>query len=387
MRMYEVDPVKPSAVTHFDWLTLVFPVYLDGTLLMWQPFKDWLNQWLTELKINSLIFTPLDHGIYSYPNAMVSGDNSIIVGWPSEDQLLAGDGDGKNTWMLQISGAGVETIESMGVNYDFTIANFIDTAVNKLQATFSRVDPCCNFFNYPKEYSARYVGEEAKKGNLVTRASTVRLVRRFSSKGAKDDADAYQGVSEGYTCYVGKNPKQLRVYNKLAERSDKVNLRYQVKSWSRWEFQLNGVNAQAFMDAYIHNDYDLVQTWTDWLATNYRWIERVGHQEKRSRYPNAKWFDNLVKSAKEKIKVRSGRQSPTFERQAKWIDNQVMPTLATIYYARFQKYQENGLTSDDAKKLAIKKLVDDLEAQAMDQKVNWSQVSTFVEEIKNEAWR
>ena len=186
---------------------------------------------------------------------------------------------------------------------------------------------------------------------------------------------------------MGKNPKQLRVYNKLAERSDKVNLRYQVKSWSRWEFQLNGVNAQAFMDAYIHNDFDLVQTWTDWLATNYRWIERVGHQEKRSRYPNAKWFDDLVKNAKEKIKVRSGRQNPTFERQAKWIDNQVMPTLANIYYARLQKYQENGLTSDDAKKLTIKKLVEDIEAQALDQKVKWSQVSTFVEEIKNEAWR
>lgn len=387
MRMYEVDPVKPSAVTHFDWLTLVFPVYLDTTLLMWQPFSEWLNQWLTDLKINSLVFTPLDHGIYSYPNAMVSGDNSIIVGWPNEDQLLAGNGDGKSTWMLQISGAGVETIESMGVNYDFTIANFIDTAVNKLDATFSRVDPCCNFFNYPKEYSARYVGEEAKKGNLVTRASTVRLVRRFSSKGAKDDIDAYQGVSEGYTCYVGKNPKQLRVYNKLAERSDKVNLRYQVQSWSRWEFQLNGLQAQAFMDAYIHNGYDLVQTWTDWLYTNYRWIERVGRQEKRSRYPNAKWFDDLVKNAKEKIKVRSGRQNPTFERQAKWIDTQVMPTLANIYYARRQKYQENGLTSDDAKKLAIKKLVDDIEAQAMDQKVKWSQVSSFVEEIKNEAWR
>ena len=387
MRMYEVDPVKPSAVTHFDWLTLVFPVYLDATLLMWQPFSEWLNQWLTELKINSLVFTPLDHGIYSYPNAMVSGDNSIIVGWPNEDQLLAGDGDGKNTWMLQISGAGVETIESMGVTYGFTIANFIDTAVTKFQATFSRVDPCCNFFNYPKEYSARYVGEEAKKGNLVTRASTVRLVRRFSSKGAKDGLDAYQGVSEGYTCYVGKNPKQLRVYNKLAERSDKVNLRYQVQSWSRWEFQLNGLQAQAFMDAYIHNGYDLVQTWTDWLYTNYRWIERVGRQEKRSRYPNAKWFDDLVKNAKEKIKVRSGRQNPTFERQAKWIDTQVMPTLANIYYARRQKYQENGLTSDDAKKLAIKKLVDDIEAQALDQKVKWSQVSSFVEEIKNEAWR
>lgn len=379
MRMYEVDPVKPSSIVHFDWLTLVFPIGRDEQARNGKTVVDFVDNVLRVLKLDRLVFMPLAHGLYTYDKAKTAGNNSIIVAW--YDPIKGVLPKGKQTFMVQMSGSGVETLESILLNEGLTVADFIKKAIS-CGSTFSRVDPCCNFFNYPKEYSARYIGEEAKKGNLVTRSSSVRLVRKFSSQGARDDLDAYQGASEGYTCYVGKNPKQLRVYNKLAERSEKVNLLYQVKSWSRWEFQLNGLQAQAFMDSYINRDFDLIQTWIDWLTSNYRWIERVGHQAKRSRYPNASWYDNLIKTAKEKIKVRSGRQSPTFERQAKWIDTQVLPTFASIYYARLQKYIENGVSYSDARKLAIEKVIADLERQAINERVDWAQVSSFVEESR-----
>ncbi|WP_179221375.1 replication initiation factor domain-containing protein [Lactobacillus taiwanensis] len=379
--MYEVDPVKPSSIVHFDWMTLVFPIGRDEQARQGKTVCEFVDGVLHGLKLDRLVFMPLAHGLYTYDKAKTAGNNSIIVAW--YDPIKGVLPKGKQTFMVQMSGSGVETLESILVNSGLTVAEFVKKAIEEFGATFSRVDPCCNFFNCSKEFSARYVGEEAKKGNLITRSSSVRLVRKFSSQGAKDDLDAYQGASEGYTCYVGKNPKQLRIYNKLAERSEKVNLLYQVQSWSRWEFQLNGVHAQAFMEAYVDRGFDLVQTWIDWLSSNYRWIERVGHQEKRSRYPNASWYDNLIKTAKEKIKVRSGRQSPTFERQAKWIDKQVLPTFASIYYARLQKYVENGVSYPDAKKLAIEKVVADLERQAINEKVDWAQVSSFVEESRD----
>lgn len=173
----------------------------------------------------------------------------------------------------------------------------------------------------------------------------------------------------------------MRVYNKLAERADKVNLLYQVKSWVRWEYQLNGVQAMAFMDALRERDYDLVQTWIDWLVSNYRFIERVGHQAKRSRYPNATWYDDLIKTAKEKIIVRSERQKPTFERSEKWIKKQVMPTLATIYFARYNKYIQNGVSEADAERLALEKIKQDIEDELVLQNIDWSSVYNYIKEM------
>ena len=373
-RLYTIDPEKPASVVHFDWLTLVFPLP-DEIGRRGKTASEWVYAILEKLYISDLIFQPLEHGLYTYENAETAGNNSIIIAWSDKDK--------ESTWMLQMSGAGVETLESILANHNEVIKDFIKKA-NQLDASYSRVDPCCNFFNYPKELSARYVGEEAKKGNLITKTRSVRIIRRFSSTGARNDLEAYQGVSEAYTTYIGKNPKQLRIYNKLAERSDKVNLRYQVKSWVRWEFQLNGTHAQTFMNSYVGRNYDLVQTWIDYLASGYRFIERVGHQAKRSRYPNATWYDDIIKNAKKKIIVRNERQKPTFERSAKWIDKQVLPTLSTMYYARLQKYVENGVTYADAEKLAFQKIKKDIESVAVNQDIDWKRVSAWVQEQKDE---
>lgn len=368
VRLYKISPTEPAAIVHFDWMTVVFPVP-ELRDLAGLTVRDYIKGILAQIGLDDLYFEDLKHGIYMYENSAVAGENSIILGW-DESAVYS------STFMLQMSGSGVETLESILEKKSSVIAEFVKKCL-ELDANFTRVDPCCNFFNYPIEYSARYVGEEAEKGNLVTRASYVRTIRKFSALGGKDDQEAYQGVSEGFTTYIGKNPKQLRVYNKLAERSDKVNLRYQVKSWSRWEFQLNDKYAQAFIDAYVERDYDLAQAWVDWLATNYRFIERVGHQAKRSRYPNATWYDDLIKTAKEKIIVRSEKQKPTFERQAKWIHRQVMRTAATMFFARVKKYMLNGVTESDAINLALENVKSAFQKQALEQNIDWKRVVTY----------
>lgn len=382
-RLYTISPTKPATVVHFDWLTVVFPIPQTEAERLGKSVKDYINYVLSDFGLDdmSLKYEELDHGIYSYDKSAVTGNESIILAWyVGEKGKLRSD---KCNFMLQMSGAGVETLESVLDNYNLTVADFIKS-VTDLGATFSRVDACNNFFNYNKKYSARYADEQASQGNLVTRASSVRRVAKYASSGEKCDLEAYIGASQGYTFYIGKNPKQLRIYNKLAERSDKVNLRYQVKSWSRWEFQLNGAQAQGFINNYLQRDCNLAQTWVDWLATNYRFITRRGkgihHQAKRSRYPNASWYKDIIKTAKEKTIVRTEKQKPTFERSAKWIDKQVMPTLASIYEARVRKYVQNGVQYHDAQKLALKKVKQDIDNQLVNQNVNEKLISTWLAE-------
>lgn len=383
-RLFNVSPTKPASVVHFDWMTTVLPLPVDcGDRYGLLP-EEYVKLILKKLNLGKgdLVYSPMKNGIYTYDRAMCSGGNSIIVGW--YDKVRSSDlklPEGHDTFMIQISGTGLETIESVLDKRDKTLFDLIKE-LEALNASFSRIDACCDFFNYPKEYSARYVAEQAEKGNLITTSKRVKIIHSFDSSGAREaDLEAYQGSEEGYTLYIGRNPKQMRVYNKLAERADKVNLLYQVKSWVRWEYQLNGVQAMAFMDALRERDYDLVQTWIDWLVSNYRFIERVGHQAKRSRYPNATWYDDLIKTAKEKIMVRSERQKPTFERSEKWIKKQVMPTLATIYFARYNKYIQNGVSEADAERLALEKIKQDIEDELVLQNIDWSSVYNYIKEM------
>lgn len=383
-RLYTISPTKPATFVHFDWLTLVYPVDTDELERLGMDVECYVDDVLNRFGLDSkeLVYDNLKHGIYFYDHARITGNESIIIAWYDTDRgYLPED---KCNFMIQMSGAGVESLESILDLKGLTVADFIKTSVNKYQATFSRVDACNNFFNYGKKYSAKYADEQASKGNLVTRAQTVTRIAQYPATGEDHSLASYLGADQGYTTYIGKNPKQLRIYNKLAERASKVNLLYGVKSWSRWEYQLNGVQAQGFIENYLKRDCDLVQTWVDWLATNYRFITRngkgVSHQAKRSRYPNATWFDNLIKTASEKTYVRTEKQKPTFERATKWIRHSVVPTLASIIKARQLKYMQNGVCYEDAHELAFKKVMADTDLAIMNDDTKDHLISTWLKE-------
>lgn len=371
-RMYSVDPHKRSAVVHFDWLTAVLPIPdeqgRNGESIDW-----WVFYLLDKLNV-SYKFEPMKHGLYLYDTASSAAGASIIIAYNKTD-------DRDNSLMIQMSGTGVESLESVLEDKGNVVADFINQVL-ELGGTFSRVDACCNFFNYPIEYSARYAGEEALAGHLVTRSSHVKMIRSFHSNGGRNDVEAYQGIAEGFTTYVGVNPKQLRIYNKLAERSDKLNQRFAVDSWSRWEFQLNGKHAQGFIDAYVDRSFNLVQTWIDWLASNYRWVDTtmVKPQKRRDRYPNAQWYQDIIQNLHNEIKVRSEKQKPTLERSENWVKTQVMPSLGNIYYARYLKYVKNGVSSHDAEKLAFKYIQRDIESVVVNDDINRTMVDGWLRE-------
>lgn len=376
-RLYNIDPHRPTATVHFDWLTAVIdvPGAINRNGL---TIEQWVTQKFVDLGVRYDVWIG-GNGLYTYEHSKVTARDSIIMAWPEVPDEI----DSRKSWvgdaMLQMSGAGVESLESVLDNNGLKIADFVKGIIACEGGHFSRVDACCNFFNYPKEFSARYVGEEALAGHLVTRSSSVRLVRRFSSDGGRNDDEAYQGLAEGFTTYIGKSPKQLRIYNKLAERSDKINLRFNVDSWSRWEFQLNGPHAQQFIDAYIDDGCNLPTTWKAFLAGSYRWIEETGHQEKRSRYPNATWFQKLIDGSY-KLKTRAEHQLPTFERSEHWLKHQVSSTLATVYLTRYKKYILNGVDPKDARKMAIKQLMRDVDDKVLNDDVNLTTVDAWLKE-------
>lgn len=372
-RLYGIDEHKPSTIVHFDWLTAVLPVPSEYDR-MGLSVKAWAMSRFKSLGFDYETWIPMKHGLYTYANAMVTARDSIIFAWTEDNQEGSID-----DCMMQLSGAGVESLESVLANQNLTVAEFIKRFCNEFHGHFSRVDACANFFNFPVQYSARYAGEQALAGNLITRSSSIRTVRRASSSGGKSSKDAYLGTAEGYTLYVGKSPKQLRIYNKLAERSDKINVLYKVDSWSRWEFQLNGEHAQGFIDEYLKRGCDLPKTWIGFLAGSYRFIERVGKQEKRSRYPTASWFEKIT-SGSIPFRTRVERQMPTFERSEKWLTKQVSSTLATVYLTRFKKYILNGLSEEDARNLAIDKVMKDIDYRIANDDVNLSTVESWLKE-------
>ncbi|MBT8810423.1 replication initiation factor domain-containing protein [Lactobacillus delbrueckii subsp. bulgaricus] len=386
-RLTTVDPIKPSSTCHFDWLTVVFPIPETSEERSFWTIDGWIDGLLDDLYLGDLTWESLKHGIYTYDQAKASGQ-SIIVSWnePHKRDPYTGElgyAPGKSTVMIQMSGEGVETLESILNNRGQVIADFVRSCF-KLNGHFTRVDACTNFFNWAHFYSARYVGEQIEKGCLITRSTSVKIIKSFHSSGALPECEeAYQGSREGFTTYIGVTPKQLRIYNKLAERSSKINRFYNVRSWSRWEFQLNGDQAQTFMTEYRDSGYDLVQTWTNWLASSYRFIDMSGKkQAKKSRYPTARWWKKLVSDANKKIKVRAEKQKPSFERQKKWIDRQVLPTAAAMYQARYKKYVQNGLTEIDAKRQALEKIERDLREAIDDGRIDKSKVETYLEEHK-----
>lgn len=386
-RLKTVDPVKPSSACHFDWLTVVFPIPDLEERHFW-TVDSWIDGLLADLYLGDMTWEDLKHGLYTYEKAKASGGQSIIIAWnePHFRDFKTGEmiyAPGKNTLMIQISGEGVETLESIFENRGQVIADFVKVCF-EYDGHFTRVDACTNFFNWSHFYSARYVGEQIEKGCLISRSTTVRTIKTFHSSGALPECEeAYQGSQEPFTTYIGVNPKQLRIYNKLAERSNKINRLYNIHSWSRWEFQLNGNQAQTFMTEYRDSGYELVQTWTNLLASSYRFIDMSGKkQAKKSRYPTAKWWQKLVSDATKKIKVRTEKQKPSFEKQKKWVDRQVLPTLASMYQARFKKYVQNGVSEEDAKRLATEKVEREIQETIDSDRFDKSKVEAYLEEHK-----
>lgn len=362
MRNYLVDSTHKADVMHFDWISVVFS-FDSFDALKNSPFgskSDLIQFWVSHYLHLDEVWYPSGK-LQGYDKSLGTANNSIFLGFNT--YLTKSD-----NFLIQLSGSGVEHLETVLSHENYTIDDFLikfckDMPVDEFH--FTRLDPCRNFFNWDKHVSALYVGKQIELGNLISKSRYTKTVHSFSSDGALPAKEAYTSSKEGYTTYIGKNPKQLRIYNKLAERRAKLSKFYNLKSWSRWEFQLNGNHAQEFYELYLR--FGLPKAWTSYCKDFVRFITKAGQakQSKKSRYKTAKWFNEIIESAEE-IKLRRPGEKPTLQRTNKWLINQVSTRLAEIVKARELKYIANGFEVEDAEKLAREKVISDL----IDDKIN-----------------
>lgn len=360
----------------FDWLTVVFDFECE-----FDDRQSKLDYVLYKLHMKRLgKIVPMKTGLYTYSDAFTLSGTQIIVAYDmvSLDTLEI---------MIQLSGGGVDILQQALVIDNLSINNFIASVID-MGGHFSRVDVAADFINYDFHYSPHYLNEQAKSGHLLTKSRYCKYIHSYDSSGSEYFFKNRNPEEEGSTLYIGKTPKQFRIYNKYAERIAKVGLIYDVDSWYRWEFQLNSPYAQSFIDAFINDDnFNLPQTWLDYLAGNYRFLytdlDGADYQKKRSRYDNASWWDDIVECADGELKLYRSRDKPNLTRTTNWIDRAVMPSVASIFLARLNKYRENGLGYDDAYELAMKQVQVEI-ANALDNnRVDGTRVRAFMNDLEN----
>lgn len=282
---------KRLAETRIDWLTLVYDVH-NGSC----EFEDIMQS----LKVYDSFMWKQCKPINHYSICYYLADASIIVG----EKVGTSDEEGHTDvveCMIQFSGTGLSMYsEYLSDHFNLSIVGMLKRQLENYDVSVSRIDVATDFYNYDYHYSPLYLYQQSKyEHNLVTKTRSVKFVDSFPSTGVSylcDDFKTFADSSEeGTTLYIGKNPKQLRIYNKKAERQQKIGAVADCDSWYRWEYQLNGDRAKEFIKLLQEQSYDLSYSWLVYLADHVRFIEHVGHQEKRSRYPNATWFNKLVK--------------------------------------------------------------------------------------------
>lgn len=362
---FHIDRHESSQFVKYDWITAVIPLVDDDVIL---GLERTVMDKLSYLGIRDIELEPLANGLprYHYENGWTMCDGSIVIGanyiHKSKD----------NEMMIQASGRGVEAIYNIIIKEGFDIDDYID-AVFAQKGKFSRLDVAVDLFNYDYHFSPYHCDIEAQKGNLVTRSRTVRIMHSYPSTGTMFETDHASTENEGFTFYVGKSPKQLRVYNKKAERFAKLDKLFDVESWYRWEFQLNGAQAEAFI-ADVRNS-NLSDAWQAWIG-GYRFIEPL--ESNRSRCPNQTWFDQLASG--NDYTHASMHHVISFSRSKKWIDTQVSGTAKALLFLRETQYIDGGLSPEDAHKMAVKQWMHDMLDGTEDDEVSRARLNNYIKE-------
>ena len=108
-------------------------------------------------------------------------------------------------------------------------------------------------------------------------------------------------------------------------------------------------------------DYDLAVSWLLYLSFDIRFIEHVGHQEKRSRYPNATWFDELVQPVSELgdkedmiVKNCDNYSYPTMYATLNWFNKGgVWKRIEALIELRKRQYLRTVSDEQDAENMAM----------------------------------
>ena len=368
LKLQDIDAHAEQSIVHYDWLNAVIPI--DST--DYPSIEDCVQHMLVDLGFdNDLQPVPNKKGLFTYDKSSSLFEGSVIVAYPTDlSHVTMGSTNNSSTIVIQASGRGLESMGAMLENYGRSIDYYFENVRNK-RGWFSRMDIALDLFNFSDEYSPYNAYELSANGQLVTHSRTVRWMHEFPSTGMMQSNGRYSTDKEGTTFYIGKNPNQLRIYNKKAERKSKVGLLFNVDSWYRWEFELNGDRSKDFMIDVER--YGLVDAYRAWLR-HHRFTKL--DDSNRSRRSNLPWYDRLVNELD--YTCTSLAVKPTFKAAERWFGNQVAPTFATLFMVRRNKYIQNGLSDEDAEALAWKTIKRDyIDAAISDERVDLSRLEAF----------
>ena len=343
---------KPFAETRIDWLTLVYNTKHGGT----DEFESIMESLMVYNSFHWTECRPVNH----YNVCYYLAGASIIIGEKLDDNKEVVE------CMIQFSGTGLAMYANMLNDHHLSVVGMLKKQFETYNVSVSRIDVATDFYNYNYHYSPLYLYQQAKyEHNLITQSRTVRFVDSFPSEGVSYACDDFKtkasSLNEGTTLYIGKNPKQLRIYNKKAERQAKLGAIADCYSWYRWEYQLNGERADDFISVLQKQDYDLAVSWLLYLSFDVRFIEQVGHQEKRSRYPNATWFDKLVQPVSKLgnredmiVKNSDNYSYPTMYATLNWVNKGgVMRRFEAMIELRKRQYLRTVSDEKDAEEMAV----------------------------------
>lgn len=340
----------------WDWATFVFKVpdleevrYYNLCGGNNNNTKVFVEKCLRYLKLDDAVWLEQKHGIYKYEKSrIIAGEKSIVIGY--NETCKPGD-----TVMFQFSGSGMDFwrtyLENKGYSLKQVEAQLYKNKIIKV--TPSRLDLTMDLYNFPKEFSPLYVNEVTGAGYYIGRTSPS-IFNSYPRSGHVPKKERYASSKEGATMYFGRGgSKQLRIYNKLHERVDKVNRLYPYSAWYRWEFELRGQSAVDVWTYYNKHGQSLEKTWRFWLATNYRWVVPTGkHQEKISRYPSTWWYLELVNGFEDAKKISHKARLASWEKSYSFLENQTANTISRMIDFKIVKYMQNGLSYEDASKSA-----------------------------------
>lgn len=355
--------MQRESKTHHDWLTVVLKYRhddlkdaIDDEDRAWRMVKLVFN-----LDWNKLDLSKLAKGIYRYKSAIAVYHGTVIVGWD------------KTSVMVQVSGRGLTNVES---EYAGGVAAFVDCLRNYSGDWHcTRWDLARDLWNFGSLYSPAHVFRERKKGNLVSR---VRFFNADIMSGRAQRPDALIGRKRelllGSTMYLGKNPFQLRIYNKLAERFEKTGVDFGYSSWYRWELQLNGDKAAHYFNEFLKTGVDLCDVWKLVINANFRFVvdHKIEDDEKnhKDRLATAKWWHELttIDDKWTKAPVKERLQSP--QRTEMFYRKTVSKHAAMRLNYLIAGYVKNGIDGQDARQLALTQFAQEL-SQTLDDNERW----------------
>lgn len=373
-----------SSNTHHDWLTVnigyqVYPVVAEEVDI-YGLVKMFLSDYFS-ISLDDLDIANLKNGIYIFDKAFSFYHGSVIVGYNSK-QL-----------MIQISGRGIEAFDE---EYFGGLNRFISClqslTKNGIAWDCSRWDLARDLFNWSRRYSPETIYKERAKGNLVGRITAFKgpiksgsVARPSALRGRKRE------LLLGCTTYLGRNPLQLRIYNKLAERYAKTKVDFNFKRWTRWEFQLNGKKSDYYFKKWLNekdnSEHGLEEAWKKIASANFKFVddhdEEIDQSRNRNKLEAAKWWNQVIDTPDNWDKAPAIVRNSTPSKKKKFYEHTVAPNaiLRLNYLAR--GYLRNGVSVKDARKLALTAFLNELTSSLRDRE-EWVQKNKIL--FSGDAW-